>query len=100
MTKLTATVDEKISIKEMRERLEEKVDLSRFQRAFPPDQAPLDFLKGLIKTQTDTVTENIFNVVQGWDNKLVTLRRDIDVKGLYKRVANLAEKYLVDDQFD
>jgi len=63
MTKLTATVDEKISIKEMRERLEEKVDLSRFKRAFPPDQAPLDFLKGLIKTQTDTVTENIFNVV-------------------------------------
>lgn len=42
----------------------------------------------------------MFELVKHWDVKLVTLRKDLDIEGVYKRLDTMIETYKVTDIVD
>jgi len=49
MNLIEASIETKVDKRTMKLKLEDKLDSNLFYRAFPRLQAPIDFMKGLIK---------------------------------------------------
>lgn len=97
MNLMDQTMLTKVDKKEMKTALSEKLDDYLFYRAFPKGTAPKDYLKGMIKEDTDLITERVFELVKHWDIKMVTLRKDMNIEGIYKRLDTMIETYRVND---
>ena len=83
MQEIRFSMESKADKKQMKIDMADKLDCNLFYRAFPHGQAPIDFMKGLIKEQTDEITQRVFEMVKHWDIKLVTLRKDLNIQGVY-----------------
>lgn len=94
--KLSDFLSEKVSNAQLKKLMKKKLDIDQYQKTFPKDQAPIDFLRGLIFDSTHEVQENVKNMMQHWDTKLVQLRKDLDLKIIYKRMEAFAEKFDVE----
>jgi hypothetical protein len=86
-------MESKVDKKQFKIDLADKLDSDLFYRAFPRNSNPVDFMKGLIKEQTDEITDRVFEMVKHWDIKLVTLRKDLNIQGVYKRLDTMIEKF-------
>lgn len=100
MKKLSDFLDDKVSNNQLKKLMKKKLDVESYQKTFPKDQAPIDFLRGLIYDQTHEVQENVKTMMQHWDTKLVQLRKDLDTKIILKRLESFAEKYEVENNFE
>jgi Skp family chaperone for outer membrane proteins len=100
MTGFNAKLDDKVSTTKLKKDMKRKMDIEAFQKTFPKDMAPIDFLRGLIYESTHEVQENVKNMMQHWDGKLVQIRKDLDTKIIYKRMESFAEKFQVEHSFN
>lgn len=71
-----------------------------FYKVFPKSKAPLDHLKLMIKVETEGVSNRVMDLVKLWDQKLVTLRREMNLNAIHKKMRTFADLEAVTTDFD
>ena len=69
-----------------------KLDLDHFNKVFPPVRPALETLRQYIKRETETFNDRVLNMVKLWDQKISTLRAELNIQGIYRKLNKFPEK--------
>ena len=81
----------KIDIDAFNQNLKTKLDTEVFLRVFPLSKSPQETIAALIKKETESFNERVLNMVKLWDQKIATLRSELNIKAIYKKLTKFIE---------
>ena len=81
----------KLDSEEFHKGLRTKLDIEAFIKVFPTNKTPQETLNTMIQKQTESFNERVLNMVKLWDQKIATLRTELNIKAIYRKLTKFTE---------